>query len=82
MKQKTSFKERLIEALLELLISVVLFAVGFGLVSLFGGVGWELDFELLALIGCAVIFALALIVWLIFSIIKKNKSKDTKNDAS
>ena len=61
MKQKTTFKERLKEAALEIVITLIALCIGGGLVFLFGKNPFELDLEILALIGIGILIILILI---------------------
>ena len=61
MKQKTTFKERLKEAALEIVITLIALSIGGGLVFLFGKNPFELDLEILALIGIGILIAVILI---------------------
>ena len=75
MKQKETFKERLIDALLELVLGAVFVAIGIGLIYLFGENPWDMDFESLALIGVGAFLALAAVIGAIVYFIKKKKGK-------
>ena len=79
MKTKETFKERLLDSLLELLFAAVFLAIGIGLVLLFKKNPWELDFETLALIGigaAAVLIAtIAIVVYLVKKIKKRKKTE-------
>jgi len=81
MKQKETFKERLIDALLELVLGAVFVAIGIGLIYLFGENPWDMDFESLALIGVGAFLALAAAIGGIVCFIKKKK-KGNKNEPS
>ncbi len=82
MKQKTSFKERLVDACLELIISAVCLIIGAGLFLLFGKNPWELDFETLALVGVGIFLAAALAVGALVYLIKKKKKEKKTNEPS
>ena len=75
MKQKETFKERLIDALLELVLGAVFVAIGIGLIYLFGENPWEMDFENLAIIGVGAFLALAAAIGGIVYFINKKKGK-------
>lgn len=57
---KSKTKEVLSEALLEIVLTAVFFAVGFGIFAIFGGTerAWETDGDLLSLIGLLVLLLL------------------------
>ncbi|MBQ7333736.1 MAG: hypothetical protein IJW38_05250 [Clostridia bacterium] len=75
MRQKTTFKERLLEALLELIFGLIFVGVGIGIWVIFGENPWELDFEILALIGMGALAVVALAVGIIVYFIKKRNKK-------
>ena len=80
MKQKTTFKERLCDSLLELLLTALFLGIGIGLILLFGNNPFDIDFETVLLIGIAVfLFTSAIIVAVIY-FVKKKKGK--KNEPS
>ena len=75
-KQKTKFREAIIEALLELLLTAVCFGIG-ALVLFFFGVNLDspdLDFELIVLIGISPVVLLGVICALV-QWIKNKKEK-------
>jgi len=75
MKTKISFKARLLDALVELLVAAVFIAIGAGAVVLFGGKPWALDFEVLVLIGIGIFAVLAAIIGVAIYIVKKKRRK-------
>ena len=78
MKQRTPFKERLSDALLELLFGAITVAVGIGIFIIFGENPWNMDFEILALAGLGALTAIVLTVVLAVIFIKKRRNKKQK----
>ncbi len=73
--------EALAEILLELVLTVILFAVGWGVLSLFGLKFDEVDPDLTVLLGIAVIAAIVgVIAVVIYFAKKKLKSKKEDNN--
>ena len=75
MKTKISFKVRLLDALVELLVTAAFIAIGVGAVVIFGGEPRELDFEVLALIGIGIFAVSAAIIVVAIYIVKKKKRR-------
>ncbi len=75
MKQKETFKERLLDAIFELIFGLIFVAVGIGIWVVFGKNPWELDFEALALIGMGALAVVALAVGAVIYFIKKRNKK-------
>lgn len=76
-KEKESFKDRIIDALLELLIAVICLVVGFWVLKLFGvDVSVEnADIELIILLGLAVSGAVFVGGYFLFKFLKKKFKK-------
>lgn len=79
-KQKTKFGETLLEALLEIVLAVICFAVGALVMHVFGVDFSSMDADLLILIGIAIFVALFVIVGLVVKGIKKLSNKNSNND--
>lgn len=82
MKTRESFKERLIDSILELLVGAMFFLIGGAIVLIFGGDAFSFDFETLALIGIGAAALIGLICFLIFKIIKRARRSASENDNS
>lgn len=81
-KQKTKFGEALLEALLEIVLAIICFAVGAFVMHLFGVDFAEMDADLLILIGIAIFVVLFVMVSLVVKGIKKLTNKNSNNDQS
>ncbi|MBQ8433443.1 MAG: hypothetical protein IJX23_01375 [Clostridia bacterium] len=79
-KQKTKFGEALLEALLEILLVIICFAVGAFVMHLFGVDFAEIDADLLILIGIAIFVVLFVLVSFVVKGIKKLSNKNANND--
>lgn len=76
-KQKPKFREAIIEALLELLVTLLCLGIGALILSLFG-VDFSspgLDWDLVVLLGCAVFIAVLVAVYALVQWIKNKKEK-------
>lgn len=79
-KQKTKFGEALLEALLEIVLAIICFAVGAFVMHLFGVDFAEMDSDLLILIGMFAFFFVLLLVCIIVQWAKSiAKSKRNNN---
>ena len=81
-KDKNTFKENLLEGLLELIFSLILVGIGALILRLFGVRldSPKLDFETIALIGILALVFLAIIFSLVKWIKDKRKKKDNEQD--
>ena len=77
--KKAKLKENIIDLLLELVLSAIFFAVGFGVLSLFGVRLDDMDADLTVLLGIAVtalIIGGAVLAVRLLNKNKKNKDKE------
>ena len=72
--KKGKLKENLIDGLLELVLTVVFFAIGWGVLSLFGMDVEEMDSDLTVLIGIAVLAVIFGTVAVVVHFMKKKRS--------
>lgn len=80
--RKKAFVERLGEAVLEIVVSVIFFGIGAWIVYLFEGdpFGEHADFDGIVLIGILVLGIVSVGIGWIIHLIRKKKSKQTPKD--
>ena len=78
-KQKTKFGEALLEALLEIVLAIICFAVGAFMMHLFGVDFAKMDADLLILIGIVIFVVLFVLVSFVIKGIKKFAHKNANN---
>ena len=74
-KKKSLIKGEISEGLFEIVLYIVAFAIGTGVLALFGLSDCDTDGELSAAIGIAVIVVIALVIIGIYNLIEKHKKK-------
>ena len=77
--KKESFKENLLEALLEILFYAVLFAIGAGFLFLIGKNPFDMDFDNVILIAFGVIAAICVAVYFLKKMFKRKKKVAPKS---
>ena len=75
MKHKSTFKERLSDALLELLLTVIFVTLGIGILLLFDADIAKLDLETSALIGIGAFAVITVLAVIIIRLVGKRKKK-------
>lgn len=78
--RKSIIKGEISEGLLELIITVVFFGIGFGVLSLFDLTDCDSSGDLAILIGAAVIILPIVVIFGIKSLFEKRKKGKTKKD--
>ena len=76
--RRAKFRENLSEGIAELILTLVLFGIGYGIISLFG-LKTE-DFDLTMLIGIVAIAVIFAAVYIVSKLFKKKKRKNVKEN--
>lgn len=79
--KRGKLREGIAECLLELVLTVIFFAVGWGILSLFGINADEMDSDLTVLIGIAVFAVAIAAVVAIAHFVKKKKKRNDGEDS-